>query len=715
MTIDLSQFHGVFFEESFEGLDGMEAALMQLDTDDIDSEIINTIFRAAHSIKGGSATFGFTMVSEFTHVLETLLDETREGTRGMSTEDVDLYLQSCDCMRDMIIALKNKEEPDLTVSNDLKEKFEAILSGAGSASSDSIEGEEKCDSGSADTVTEGGAGSRGWKIYFKPEKHILATGNEPLRMFRELEGLGDLTVACSVDEIPSITSIQPEDCYLNWNIELLGENISREVIDEVFEWVVDDSELIIEEIACDVVGNVTEDVVKDSTAEVLGSHNSDDVQVEIPKVARASTPTSKPSPKANAETSIRVSIDKVDDLINMVGELVITQSMLSQLGEDFQMDKLSDLQKGISQLQQNTRELQESVMRIRMLPISFVFSRFPRMIRDLSRQLDKKIDLKMIGENTEMDKTVMEKIGDPMVHLVRNSIDHGIELPDERVAAGKSPNGTVTLNAYHQGGNIIIEIIDDGKGLNQERILEKAKEKGLVGLHDELTSSQINDLIFKPGFSTADVVTDVSGRGVGMDVVRRNILELNGTVEVDSTPGKGSIFTISLPLTLAILDGQLVSVGEQTFIFPLISIVESIQVKEDMINKVAGMADVFQLRDEYIPIVHLWDVLGVPMAEKEVEGSLMVIVESGSEKVGLVVDELLAQQQVVIKSLEVNYHAIEGVSGATILGDGTVALIIDIGGIIRIAGDRQSNHQIVQNASAAQQVASDRGQTPLLH
>jgi len=384
--------------------------------------------------------------------------------------------------------------------------------------------------------------------------------------------------------------------------------------------------------------------------------------------------------------SIRVGIDKVDNLINMVGELVITQSMLSQLGEDFDMDDLHKMQEGLSQLEHNTRELQESVMRIRMLPISFAFSRFPRMVRDMCRRLNKKIELKLLGETTELDKTVMEKIGDPLVHLVRNSLDHGIESPADRIKAGKPETGTITLNAYHQGGNIMIEISDDGAGLNTKKIIEKARKQELVAATDTLTEDQIHDLIFHPGFSTAEVVSDVSGRGVGMDVVRRNIQELNGTISMESIQGKGSTFTICLPLTLAILDGQLVRLGKETFIFPLISIVESLQINIEDVNSVAGGCDVLRLRDDYVPIIKMYEVFNLKTDNRKLDKSLLVVVEGDGQKVGIVVDELAAQQQVVIKSLEDNYQRVEGISGATILGDGTVALILDITGIIKMAG-----------------------------
>jgi two-component system chemotaxis sensor kinase CheA len=382
--------------------------------------------------------------------------------------------------------------------------------------------------------------------------------------------------------------------------------------------------------------------------------------------------------------------------------------MLGQLGDEFEMDDLQKLQAGLGQLEQNTRELQESVMRIRMLPISFAFSRFPRMVRDLSRRLDKQMELTLIGETTELDKTVMEKIGDPLVHLVRNSVDHGIELPADREASGKNPVGSITLNAYHQGGNVVIEITDDGKGLDRERIRTKAVEKELMSSKEAaaLSDSQVHDLIFHPGFSTANEVSDVSGRGVGMDVVRRNIQDLNGTVELASEQGVGSTVTIRLPLTLAILDGQLIKVGVQTYIFPLVSIIESMQISSDKVSEVAGGCDVFQLRNEFVPIIRLYDVFNIVPDSTRIDESLLVVVESDGDKVGILVDDLDAQQQVVIKSLEQNYQRIEGVSGATILGDGTVALILDIPGLIKIAGIQHLQSKNITSLGMAQQQAN---------
>jgi two-component system chemotaxis sensor kinase CheA len=386
--------------------------------------------------------------------------------------------------------------------------------------------------------------------------------------------------------------------------------------------------------------------------------------------------------KQRTSQSIRVDLDKIDNLINLLGELVITQSMLSVFEDTEKYPQLERLSQGLVQLERHTRDLQEGVMRIRMLPISFCFSRFPRMVRDFSKQLGKDLAIDIIGENTEVDKTVIEELTDPLVHLVRNSVDHGIEDPDERIAAGKSSTGTITLRASHQVGNIVIEIADDGAGLNTNKIREKAITSGVISDEDMLSEQEIHELVFAPGFSTADAVTDLSGRGVGMDVVKRNIQALGGTVDVRSTRGEGSVFTIRLPLTLAILDGQLVKVAGETYIIPLLSIIESLQVDPNDINQVGDRRVTFKWRGSYIPIIDLRDAFGCQARDGSEGNGLIVVVESDSQHFGIYVDELTSQQQVVVKSLEANYAKVDQLSGATILGDGSVALIIDVASLL---------------------------------
>lgn len=697
MSIDMKQFHQTFFEESFEGLDVMENNLLGLEVGAADEDAINEIFRAAHSIKGGSGTFGFTDIASFTHILETLLDQMRDGTRDVTQDAVDALLQSVDCVREMLGAARDEIDVNSDAIIEVRNLLQSILDsdGADSGSNESTSVEDK------DQIAE--KESFGWTISFTPHVGLLATGNDPARMFRVLAELGELEIVADVSKIPSDDEFHPEDIYISWKIDLKGDVSRNEVVD-VFEWVDEDCDLEITELcaldATDKVNDSAEKTEVNTTAEsqevsknagAEEKREGDDRRQGDRRQGDRRQSDRRASKQSNSESaSIRVGIDKVDDIINLVGELVITQSMLGQVGSELEGDnqsysdvsRIERLREGLAQLERNTRELQESVMRVRMLPISFVFSRFPRMIHDLSAKMDKQIELVISGEHTELDKTIMEKIGDPLVHLVRNSIDHGIESPQERVAAGKPEVGTVSLNAYHQGGNIVVEIRDDGKGLDRDKILEKARERGLIQEGDAIADEKIYDLIFQPGFSTAEVVSDVSGRGVGMDVVRRNIRDLGGNVEIKSEVGVGTTMLIRLPLTLAILDGQLVSVSIQTYVIPLTSIIESIQIKDNQIKTVAGQSHVYLLRDEYIPIIRLCDVFDIAGGVTDLDGGLMVVVEGDGQKAGLVVDDLLAQQQVVIKSLETNFKKVDGLSGATILGDGTVAMILDIGGLI---------------------------------
>jgi two-component system chemotaxis sensor kinase CheA len=679
MSIDLSQFHDVFFEESFEGLEIMETELLNLDYQNPGEEEINKIFRAAHSIKGGSGSFGFNDITNFTHVLETLLDEVRAGKHQLNQEEVNLLLTSVDCLREMLSAAKDKTDYDEDHVKDVHNQLEEAL------------GQEPSNNSSEETADskEESTGS-GWQISFKPYVNLYQTGNDPLRMFRELEELGELSIEANIDSFPPFDKYDVEECYMSWNLTLKGD-ADEDQVKEVFEWVEDECDLTISKIASEQQEQSEQTPEASVDSEVIKEQ-------EKPVEEKAQR---RSAAKNSESSSIRVNIDKVDALINMVGELVITQSMLGQFGEDFDIKNIDKLNDGLKQLERNTRELQESVMQIRMLPISFSFNRFPRLVHDLSNKLNKKIELKLSGESTELDKTVMEKIGDPLVHLVRNSLDHGIEMPEDRVAAGKPETGVIHLNAYHEGGNIVIEIEDDGAGLNTEKILAKAIERGVVKEGEKLPDNKINELIFHAGFSTADVISDVSGRGVGMDVVKRNIHDLGGVVEVKSELGKGSVFTIRLPLTLAILDGQLIRVGNQTYIIPLISIIESLQVRSEHTTSIAGDTELYRLRDDYIPILRLHSIFNIQCENANLDSGLLVVVEAEGHKVGLFVDDLLAQQQVVIKSLETNYKKVAGISGATILGDGTVAMILDISKLIELHKEQENIKSALINEQAA--------------
>jgi two-component system chemotaxis sensor kinase CheA len=703
MALDLAQFHDAFFDESFEALDTMEASLLKLNVGAPEPELIATIFRVAHSIKGGSATFGFTEVASFTHTCETLLDELRGNRMQVTRAITDLLLRSVDVMREMLRAVQHKEPMDAQRVADLQFDLEvAILQkNPAPAPAEAPAAPAPAPAPAAIAVAQPKAAHR-WRISFRPYPQLFVHGNDPLRMLRELGELGDLSVEADTRALPRLAELDPTSCYLAWNITV-DTDATREVIDQVFDWAEGDCELKISE------EQVGEDAPKSepcsATHERVESKAAGDASRPQAKGQGTATAGASERPQLHAVasggdhdapkqqglgdgSSIRVSTEKIDELMNTVGELVITQSMLSQLGAKVEGRVAEQLRSGLAQLERNMRELQESVMRVRMLPISFVFSRFPRMVRDLSGRLNKQVDLKMSGEQTELDKTVLEKIGDPLVHLVRNSVDHGIESPEARAAAGKPSTGTVFLEAYHKGGNITVEVGDDGGGLNKDRILAKARDRGLIGTNEQLTDEQIYELIFLAGFSTAEQTTDISGRGVGMDVVRRNIKELGGTIEVRSQLGKGSRFIITLPLTLAIVDGQSVCVGDETYIVPLVTIIESLQLKPGMVNRVAGQGEVFWFRDGYLPVVRLYEVFGTKARTTQLHEGLIMVVEGEGRRVGLFVDDLLGQQQVVIKSLETNFRRVDGVSGATILGDGQVALILDVPGLIRVASQR---------------------------
>jgi two-component system chemotaxis sensor kinase CheA len=505
-------------------------------------------------------------------------------------------------------------------------------------------------------------------------------------MIVALRELGETIVRVVAAAVPPLADMDAANCYLKWSCELRAA-VSRAEVEQVFDWVGGDADIAIEALPAPV--SIKESTpVSTQESKPAGAPEAAETPPPSPAPASAAKPAQSakagdaPRGHGGESGSIRVSIEKLDELINTVGELVITQSMLSQLAAGINGHRSEDLKNGLGQLERQMRALQESVMRVRMLPISFVFNRFPRMVHDLGAKLGKRVELKMTGEHTELDKTVLEKIGDPLVHLVRNSIDHGIESAEQRLAAGKPETGILHLNAYHKGGNITVEISDDGAGLNRERILAKARERGLIGADEEPSDERVHNMIFQAGFSTAETVSDVSGRGVGMDVVRRNIAELGGNVQVFSTPGRGSTVRIRLPLTLAILDGQLVRVGREVYVVPLVSIVETIQIRREQVSSIAGSAELFRLRNEYIPIIRLYELFGIESDSTDLFRGLLTVVESDGRRVGILVDELLAQQQVVIKSLETNFRQLAGLSGATMLGDGHVALILDVPGLM---------------------------------
>ncbi|HSW14122.1 MAG TPA: chemotaxis protein CheW [Solimonas sp.] len=654
-NIDLSRFHRTFFDESLEGLDAMESALLRLDIGQADAETINLIFRSAHSIKGGAGTFGFTAVAGFTHLLETLLERVRSGQRQVSQADVDLLLRSVDVTRAMLRAADGGDACDLDnvarVSAELEQALDMKPAVVAPVAARPV--------------------AAGWSIRFIPKPDIFASGNDPLRILRELDRLGDAGITCIADDLPELGAIDPERCYLSWNIALRGD-CDEAAVREVFAWVEDECNLEILPLDQPVA----------TAASVEGMEAAPPAPDAGGRVVKKPQLNVVEGGKAAAESSIRVGTEKIDALINLVGELVITQAMLQQTAESLDPVLNEKLLQGLSQLDRNTRMLQEAVMSTRMLPVEAVFSRFPRMVRDLAAKLGKQIRLETVGESTELDKGVIERIADPLTHLVRNSLDHGLETTEQRIAAGKNPTGTITLRAAHQGGHIVIQVSDDGRGLNREKILAKAAERD-VPVPPNPADADVWQLIFAPGFSTAEAVTDVSGRGVGMDVVKKNVQALSGQIEITTEAGKGTTVTIRLPLTLAILDGMSVRVGDDVFIVPLNCVVESLQPQPGQVKALTSNARVVKVRNEYVPLAPLHQHFNIRADAQHAETSILVLVESEGRKVAVQVDELVGQQQVVIKSLEANYRRVHGISGATILGDGRVALILDVAELVR--------------------------------
>jgi two-component system chemotaxis sensor kinase CheA len=617
MSFDLSQFYQVFFEEASEHLTSMESLLLALDVADPDMDELNAIFRAAHSIKGGAGTFGFTDMTEVTHILETLLDKLRKREMQLTTEMVDAFLQAGDAISMQLAAHRGEGEVDHQQIRDICEKLELLT-----------------DVPAADTV-----------------KLIEEPNTASPRKSKKKAEKADVPEQEDYGFFDPLPSVFVKDDGYGFFTDASGATPGTN----------------------EEYGFFTE--VKPPVATPVAENAAASTMIASP--AHPNRRAADKIAPASAETSIRVSVEKVDQLINLVGELVITQAMLAQSASLLDIAALEQLQNGLNQLERNTRDIQESIMSVRMLPISFVFSRFPRVVRDVASKLNKQVELKTLGETTELDKALIEKIADPLTHLIRNSLDHGIEMPEKRIAAGKPAHGTITLNAFHQGGNIVIEVADDGGGLNRNKILSKAKERGLP-VSDSMSDEAVWMLIFEAGFSTADVVTDVSGRGVGMDVVKRNIAGMGGRVELSSAEGQGTRTTIRLPLTLAILDGMSVAVGGQTFILPLGSIVESLQITDQELKTVSGDGRLLHVRGEYLPLIALHEVFAIKAAVTEAKQGIAVIVEAEGKKTALLVDELLGQHQVVIKSLESNFRKVPGMSGATIMGDGTVALILDV-------------------------------------
>ena len=664
-----------YFQECAELLDSVYVNLATLE-EASDSEAVHAIFRAVHSIKGGGGAFGYDRMVAFAHGLETLLDLLRDERIGFGPEIASLLLRATDALSDLVGAERTGD----AVAQGFEDELAAELTRAASQAS-AAPLQQPTPAAPRPTPAEPAV----WRIGFSPHASMFRNANEPLLLIRALQRLGQVTVTADLSRLPGLERMDPEAAYLAWTIDIATDAPAARLFD-VFEFVSDHCDLVIEERRSlpDPVEPAAPAPPERTAAEAPPR------RVELPA----------------ASHSVRVDVEKVDRLVNLVGELVINQAMLVQLGGLLPSDMCPGLITGLETLSQHLRELQEGVMAIRTQPVRSVFSRMPRLVRELSAQLGKDVRLVVTGEGTEIDKTVIEQLADPLTHLLRNALDHGIESPAARVARDKPPQGTIHLAAEHRSGRIIIEVSDDGQGIDRERVLARARQRGLVADGATPSEEEIDNLIFLPAFSTAEVVSNISGRGVGMDVVKRNVQSLGGRINVQSRFGEGSRFTLSLPLTLAVLDGMVVSVARETFIIPLTAIIESLRPKASDIHPVVGRGDVLALRGEYVPLIPLYRCFSISGAIKDPCRGIVIIVQSEhAGRIGVMVDDLLGQQQVVVKSLESNYGSVDGVSGATILGNGRVALILDIERL-RVAADHPSSPPLVGTGEVADIVST---------
>ncbi|MFZ6844898.1 chemotaxis protein CheA [Undibacterium sp. RuTC16W] len=680
MTIDMGQFFQVFFDEAEELLAEKEKLLLAVDISSPDPEDLNAIFRAAHSIKGGSSTFGLNDMTEVTHILESLLDKIRKGEMALTAEHVDAFLITKDILKMQLDGHRLGTSVDQDAVADVRMLLQSLSQDASPVKAPVITFEDH-------SRTNATAGNEAYATCFRIELPEL-TSTDMSAIFSELGLLG---------------AIYKEENADGLTVLVLRTNGTQEDIVAICSFILDPDDLKISAQEMPAVSGSPQSSLSDDDlgygffepiesmfpTSVDGTSATDAAVVANATATKIELKTSvkKDADKSHASqeaSTIRVGIEKVDQLINLIGELVITQAMLEQRTQELDPIANERLLSSVAHLTRNTRDLQEAVMSIRMMPMDYVFSRFPRMVRDLATKLGKKVEFVTYGASTELDKGLIERIVDPLTHLVRNSIDHGIEMPATRLQAGKHESGKLSLSAVHQGGNIIIEVSDDGGGLHRERILAKARQNGLI-VSDSMTDSEVWLLIFAPGFSTAEAVTDVSGRGVGMDVVKRNITAMGGVVDIRSAKGFGTTITISLPLTLAILDGMSIKVGEEIYILPLGFVIESLQPTTQDVKEISGKGRVVKVRDEYLPLIALYECFDIEPKFSKPSDGIAVIVEVDGKKAALFVDDLVGQQQVVVKNIESNYRKVPGISGATILGDGGVSLILDVSALLRSA------------------------------
>jgi len=725
------QLKQTFFDECAEGMQQIEQGLSDMREGLGSDDTINAVFRAVHSVKGGAGIFGFEALVGFAHVFETTLDAVRRGDLQATTDVVDVLLASSDVLSDLVQISRAGDTIPSGFGDETRKALERLLgedsSGEEEAPAD-FEGLDfvpvRADGADSDEMVDFAgidftpvkadafsAGPRSFEIAIRPGADMLRNGSDPLLLIRQLRQLGELELTANAERLPDLTSLRPEIAYLSWTGTLRTE-ATREQLQDIFDFV-GDCEITINEIGggTDIAEPVQPGTAASALPVVDAAPPVAPIAVTPPPAATpaAAAPQPKPAaPQAPAveapgeraaparpakpqATTTRIELEKIDRVVNMVGELVIAQAMLGQIVHDLPEGVSDRLSQILDEVVHHTRELKDGLMSMRAQAVGTVFQRMPRLVRETAAKVGKKIRLELAGETTEVDRSIIERLTDPLTHIIRNSVDHGIEAPDVRLAAGKSEEGTIRLSAEHRGGRIVIEVSDDGGGINTEKVLQKAREKGLVSMDAVLTEDEINNLIMMPGFSTADVISDISGRGVGMDVVKTNIQEIGGRLSLQSVRGKGTTIQFALPLTLAVMDGMVIKVGRETYVMPMSMIVECLRPPRSSINNLVGTRGMLQLRGDLVPLVYLGDLLHIG-SSADLSGECVVIITDAGDgtRLGLVADELCGHQQVVVKSIEESYGPVPGVAAATILGNGSVALILDVEKLSDLAGDSSS-------------------------
>jgi two-component system chemotaxis sensor kinase CheA len=706
----LDQLKQTFFEECSEALQQIEAGLTEIREGGGSDDTINAVFRSVHSVKGGAGIFGFEDLVGFAHVFETVLDAMRANKLTPNPENVDLMLTANDILSDLIAMSGAGEAIPPDLGSECRAALEKLLGSDGAAEGDDntpaladFEGLDFVPVTLADMEGGDAGGKHVYHIVFRPKPELLKKANEPLYIIRELQKLGELSLTAETDALPPLTELEPDRPYIGWTGTLTSE-ATREQVEEVFEFVSEDCELdIAEENPGPSFAPAAEQdapAMEPGLEAAIPAAAAPSIVPPEPGVDMAPPPAAagkeapaapRAAPAKAVATTMRVELDKIDRVVNLVGELVIAQAMLGQVVHGLPEETTGRLVQVLEEVSHHTRELKDSVMSMRAQPIGAVFQRMPRLVRELAAKTGKKVRLEMHGEGTEVDRSIIERLGDPLTHIIRNSVDHGIEAPDKRRTAGKNEEGTIRLMAEHRGGRIVVEVIDDGGGIDPDRVLKKARERGIVSPDAVLTEDEINNLVFAPGFSTAETISDISGRGVGMDVVRRNIQDLGGRITLKSERGKGMTLQLALPLTLAVMDGMVIKVNAQTYVVPMSAIVECLRPSRSDIHNLLGGRGMLQLRGNLVPLVHLSDLLDVGAEINDAAERVVIIADAGDgTNFGIIVDELCGHQQVVVKSMEESYGAVPGVGGATILGNGRVALILDVDKLSELATNQQN-------------------------